>query len=197
MRQVIHVVVASVLGAAALCALSAVQKLSSGISIQRFDLYIVPSLFGGIAGSLLGIWHLRLRRSQEQLRQANQTLEEKVLERTADLVRANDQLKVEVEERKNAEEKREQVIIELQEALANIKTLKGMIPICANCKKIRNDQGAWMQMELYIKEHSDAEFSHGICPDCMKKLYPELCEEEDGIAENGNVSIDREPNRHA
>jgi hypothetical protein len=183
MRQVIHVVFASVLGAAALCAVAAVQRISCGISIQRLDLYIVPCLFGGIAGSLLGIWHLRLRRSQEQLRQANRTLEEKVLERTADWVRANDLLKVEVEERKRAEEKMGQVVVELKEALANVKTLKGMIPICANCKKIRNDQGAWMQMELYIKEHSDAAFSHGICPDCVKKLYPEFCKEEGGIAD--------------
>lgn len=62
---------------------------------------------------------------------------------------------------------------ELEQALAEIKVLKGILPICASCKKIRNDSGIWSQLETYISEHSDAEFSHGICPDCMKSLYPE------------------------
>lgn len=63
---------------------------------------------------------------------------------------------------------------ELQEALTTVKTLRGLIPICASCKKIRDDQGYWNQLETYIAEHSDAEFSHGICPDCAKELYPEI-----------------------
>jgi len=63
---------------------------------------------------------------------------------------------------------------ELKEALETIKTLKGIIPICANCKKIRDDKGYWNQLEAYIRDHSDAEFSHSICPECAKKLYPEL-----------------------
>ena len=71
---------------------------------------------------------------------------------------------------KDAEQKR--LIKELQEALASIKTLKGLIPICASCKKIRDDQGYWNQLEAYISEHSDAEFSHGICPDCAVKMFP-------------------------
>jgi DNA-binding response OmpR family regulator len=63
---------------------------------------------------------------------------------------------------------------ELNEALSTIKTLHGILPICASCKKIRDDAGAWKQVESYIGEHTDAEFSHGICPDCAKKLYPEF-----------------------
>jgi CheY-like chemotaxis protein len=63
---------------------------------------------------------------------------------------------------------------ELQQALIKIKTLSGLLPICASCKKIRDDQGYWTQLERYISEHSEAEFTHGCCPDCMKKLYPEL-----------------------
>lgn len=62
----------------------------------------------------------------------------------------------------------------LQKALDEIKTLKGILPICANCKKIRNDSGYWTQIESYIRAHSDAEFSHGICPECIKKLYSDL-----------------------
>ncbi len=64
--------------------------------------------------------------------------------------------------------------VELQEALNNIKTLRGLIPICSSCKKIRDDQGYWNQLEKYLREHSEAEFSHSICPDCAKKLYPEV-----------------------
>lgn len=69
---------------------------------------------------------------------------------------------------------REQLILELRDAIAKVRTLSGMLPICANCKKIRDDQGYWNQLEDYILDHSDAEFSHGICPECAKELYPDL-----------------------
>jgi len=62
----------------------------------------------------------------------------------------------------------------LEQALSQIRTLRGLLPICANCKKIRDDTGYWNQIETYIHAHSEAEFSHGICPECMKKLYPGL-----------------------
>ena len=64
-------------------------------------------------------------------------------------------------------------ILILKEKESEIKRLRGMLPICASCKKIRDDNGYWNQIEVYIKEHSEAEFSHGICPDCANKLYPE------------------------
>jgi PAS domain S-box-containing protein len=73
--------------------------------------------------------------------------------------------------RRHAVEERERIIVELKEALASVKTLRGLIPICASCKKIRDDKGYWSQVEVYVRDHSEAEFSHGICPDCMKKLY--------------------------
>ncbi len=81
-----------------------------------------------------------------------------------------------VTERLEKAKERERLIKELQEALDQVTTLKGFIPICANCKKIRDDQGFWNQIESYIQQHSDARFSHGICPECVKKLYPELDE---------------------
>ena len=71
------------------------------------------------------------------------------------------------------EEKKVQLINELQSALREIKQLSGLLPICANCKKIRNDEGYWEQIEKYIQEHSNAQFTHGICPECKAKLYPE------------------------
>ena len=76
--------------------------------------------------------------------------------------------------RQRAEAERERLITELQEALANVKTLRGLIPICSSCKKVRDDQGYWTQLETYLAQHSDAEFSHGLCLDCLRKLYPEL-----------------------
>jgi hypothetical protein len=66
----------------------------------------------------------------------------------------------------------------LRDAVSQIKTLSGLIPICASCKKIRDDKGYWNQLEAYIQQHSEAEFSHGICPDCMKKLYGVALEED-------------------
>jgi len=74
--------------------------------------------------------------------------------------------------------KEPEIAQELRDALSQIKTLSGLIPICASCKKIRDDKGYWNQLEAFIQEHSGAEFSHGICPDCMKKLYGVVLEED-------------------
>jgi len=82
-----------------------------------------------------------------------------------------------ITEQKQTEKEKGKLILDLQEALATIKTLHGILPICASCKKIRDDKGCWTQIESYIREHSTAEFSHGICPDCAKKLYPEFYNE--------------------
>jgi PAS domain-containing protein len=107
----------------------------------------------------------------ERLRQE---LEKRVERRTAELRSANENLTLEVAERQKAEKELENVVAELQEALAHVKKLSGFLPICASCKKIRDDKGYWQQIEQYITEHSEALFSHGICPECAKKLYPEF-----------------------
>lgn len=73
-----------------------------------------------------------------------------------------------------AEQEKAQLVNELQESIANIKTLKGLIPICASCKKIRDDEGYWQHLEVYIHEHSDAVLSHGYCPECAQELYAEI-----------------------
>jgi len=73
-----------------------------------------------------------------------------------------------------AAKEREKLIAELRDALTEVVTLRGIIPICASCKKVRDDKGYWNQIESYIREHSEADFSHGICPECAKKLYPDL-----------------------
>ena len=78
-----------------------------------------------------------------------------------------------ITERRRHEAERERLVRELQEALANVKTLRGLLPICASCKNVRDDQGYWSRIETYLRAHSEAEFSHGICPACAKQLYPE------------------------
>jgi two-component system, response regulator PdtaR len=73
-----------------------------------------------------------------------------------------------------AAKERETLIAQLQKALREVKTLSGLLPICASCKKIRKDDSTWQQIEDYIASHSDADFTHGICPECAHRLYPEL-----------------------
>jgi sigma-B regulation protein RsbU (phosphoserine phosphatase) len=70
---------------------------------------------------------------------------------------------------------------ELSLALEQIKTLRGIVPICSNCKKIRNDKGYWQQVEVYVHNHTEAEFTHGICPDCIQELYPNLYSPDDDM----------------
>ncbi len=89
----------------------------------------------------------------KELEERNRVLEKMVAVKTAELEERN---------------------INLQRALMQVNQLKGMLPICASCKKIRDDEGYWHQVEVFIKEHSDAEFTHSICPECREKLYPGL-----------------------
>lgn len=77
-----------------------------------------------------------------------------------------------VSEQRRRDEEREALIAQLQEALAQAKTLRGLLPICSSCKRIRDDQGYWNQIEAYIRDRSDADFTHGICPECAQELYP-------------------------
>jgi hypothetical protein len=84
-----------------------------------------------------------------------------------------------ITDRKHIEKERERIIEELQVALEEANTLQGLFPICANCKNIRDDAGFWQKIEKYIQDHSDAKFSHSICPDCIKKLYPEMDMDDD------------------
>jgi len=105
----------------------------------------------------------------DRVRASKEDLERRVEERTAELSVANEELR-----RLNRE--KELAIDGLQKALNKISTLRGLLPICAACKKIRDDKGYWNQIEVYISEHTEADFSHGICPDCAKELYGEYLE---------------------
>jgi len=100
---------------------------------------------------------------------------ETALQQTAvELRESNTKLLEEITERKRVEEEREKLVRELQEALAKVKQLSGLLPICASCKKIKDDKGYWNQIEAYISEKSEAEFTHGLCPDCAKKYYDDI-----------------------
>jgi PAS domain S-box-containing protein len=87
---------------------------------------------------------------------------------------------IDITDRKQAATALEEERRRLQQSLDEVRTLRGIVPICANCKKIRDDKGYWNQVEKYVSERTDAEFSHGICPDCAKKLYPEFYGEKQG-----------------
>ena len=90
-----------------------------------------------------------------------------------------------------AQEEREKLILDLQEALGKIRTLRGLIPICASCKKIRDDDGYWHQVEAYVGDHSEAEFSHGICPECAEKLYSDVFGKGGGNPPNPEMDSDQ------
>jgi hypothetical protein len=104
-----------------------------------------------------------LRARTEELAAANRQLEEN-----------GRQLSDALEERNREAEEKGRLIRELEAALSKVRTLSGLLPICASCKNIRDDQGYWTQMEAYISQHSEAEFSHSMCPPCARKLYPEV-----------------------
>ncbi|MEW6670093.1 MAG: hypothetical protein AB1427_00235 [Thermodesulfobacteriota bacterium] len=91
-----------------------------------------------------------------------------------EIEKAHEETKIEIEERRRAQVEKVGLIVEFKEALGRAKTLSGLLPICASCKKIRDDNGYWNQIESYIRGRSEADFSHCICPECARKLYPDL-----------------------
>lgn len=106
--------------------------------------------------------HLELKRQRDLLNS-----------RAEELQVLNNELAHEVEERRSVQISNEQLISELRKATAEVKTLSGLLPVCASCKQVRDDQGYWSQLETYLKKHTEISFSHGLCLDCAHKLYPE------------------------
>ena len=126
--------------------------------LKKFDLIELREMFS--------LAMLRVDAREINLRDPIKTLDEKVKARTKELEKKNRQL--------------ETANYELYQSLEKVKLLSGMLPICASCKKIRDDQGYWQQVEEYISDHSEAIFSHGLCPECLKNLYPDFYEEKFG-----------------
>lgn len=139
------------------------------------DLAISQADVGGRAISIAVARDVTDRKRNElALRQAHDQLELRVADRTAELQTANEQLLDEIRRRERIQEQQSQTLAELKQAMKDIKTLSGLIPICSSCKKVRDDDGFWNQIESFISDHSGAMFSHGICPDCKDVLYPGL-----------------------
>lgn len=111
--------------------------------------------------------------SEDEIGQLAKTFSQ-MMQSIKSITTSRDDLNHEVNERKKTEKALIQERDKLQKALSEIKTLRGFLPICSYCKKIRDDKGYWNQIESYIHKHSDAEFSHSICPKCAKKYYPEF-----------------------
>jgi len=144
----------------------------------RVVLNLWPGVVGTMAtGLVLGLLRDALAKLKErtlELAIQSERLQTEIRSRERvqlKLAEANRQLECDILKIRKAEEEKEKIITDLTEALANIKTLSQLLPICSHCKKIRDDEGYWQQIEYYIHEHSGTQFSHGICPDCMQKYY--------------------------
>lgn len=129
---------------------------------------LISRLFVSIAAFPMLYLYIRIESKRKDLTIENRPVLA-ILRQIADIKEELTSARDEIARRKAAEEA-------LQKALSEVKTLRGLIPICAHCKRIRNDQGFWLQLELYLREHSDAEFSHGICPECIKAYMSEHIE---------------------
>lgn len=110
---------------------------------------------------------------ERELRRHQHDLERIVDQRTASLKFTVEKLRHEIDQRSRMEKEREELIRDLQHALGKVNKLGGLLPICAHCKKIRDDKGYWNQVEAYIGDRSEAEFSHSICPECARTYYPD------------------------
>lgn len=152
--------------------------------IDRHKRLVLGALGAIFLVSIIQSWRLiKHRQRQKALIRSNIELDRRVAEQTKILEQKNYDLEREIKDRIQIEK----ILVEkkdhLEEALSRVKTLSGLLPICSSCKKIRDDKGYWNQIENYINEHSDAKFSHGICPACANDLYPDLFEDDEKIGE--------------
>ena len=102
------------------------------------------------------------------------------------------ELEIQVIEMRRDEDERKDLVVKLQQALAQMKTLRGILPICSSCKKIRDDKGFWYEIEPYIASRSQVEFSHSICPDCEEELYPEYFKKKNSAIDGRRSTNDRQ-----
>ena len=138
------------------------------INIPPEHLHEIPDLLARIDRGERIIHHETIRRRKNG-DDINVSLSISPIRDNSDSIIGASTIARDITERERMRKEREKFIAELQEALAKVKALKGLLPICAWCKKIRDDQGYWQQIEAYIRDHSEADFSHGICPECAKK----------------------------
>lgn len=155
--------------------MDAIMRRDLIISVFTAIYFFLSSLpFIVVSRNFFRSYNAELQEVNSELKQHKMHLEEVVIERTSKLQAAHDRLASELVERRRIEGVLEEKKEKLETTLAEVKTLSGFFPICSSCKKIRDDKGYWKQIEIYIREHSDAQFSHSVCPDCAKQLYPDL-----------------------
>jgi PAS domain S-box-containing protein len=142
------------------------------INIPPEHLHEIPDLLARIDRGERIVHHETIRRRKNG-DDINVSLSISPIRDNSDSIIGASTIARDITERERMRKEREKFIAELQEALAKVKALKGLLPICAWCKKIRDDQGYWQQIEAYIRDHSEADFSHGICPECAKKARKE------------------------
>jgi len=128
----------------------AASSIATGEGVNQIDVYSKDEL-GDLARNM-------------------EAMSDSIQKHQAEIIKSHDELETRVKERTE----------ELEKALSEIKTLSGILPICSHCKKIRDDTGYWNQIEAYVRDHSDAEFSHGICQECAEKYYPGIDLYNDG-----------------
>ena len=149
-----------------------IRGKSISILIPKFRPEELPLLYEKIKGGEKIDWYETVRKRKDGM-VIDVALTLSPIRDAAGKVMGISAIERDITERKREEEERVKLIGELTEALGNVKTLRGLLPICASCKKIRDDHGYWQKVESYISDHTQAEFTHGICPDCLRRLYPE------------------------
>lgn len=144
---------------------------ASGVTMNLVCGLISVLLFAGLAHIQM-VTRTGLQREREELRLRSELAE--MLERkTAEMAQANQQLQEEISVHKRAESQLSDANCALQDTMTRMNTLKGLLPICASCKKVRDTTGYWKRIEIYIMEHSAAQFTHGLCPDCVRDQIEE------------------------
>lgn len=133
--------------------------------LVRPEYVFIPKVLNVVAAILIILIVFRRWFPQEQEEYVRQQSHVRALEK-------------EIDERKKTELEKEKLIAELRTALSEVKTLQGILPICSFCKKVRDDEGYWNQVDVYIRRRSDVDFSHSVCPECMRKHYPDYIPSE-------------------
>jgi len=133
--------------------------------IRRFNENFVESL---------KVRNRELEKMNTRLKTYQDHLEEQVKTRTQDLTNANEALKKEIAFRRQTEAEKERAIFKLESAMARVKNLSGLFPVCIKCRKVRDEEGYWQRLERYLQAHSDAEFRESICDDCSEAFYPKF-----------------------
>ncbi len=146
-------------------ALGEAECESEGLELGAADYIIKP--FNSALVRLRVKNHLELKRQRDLL-----------TTRAEELQRLNNELAHEVTERRYVQQANEELIKELRNAMAEVRTLSGLLPICSSCKQVRDDQGYWSRLETYLSKHTDISFSHGLCKECAQKIYPDYCDRQ-------------------